>query len=51
MVEFEHGEYVRYADYYGLLEPLKELLFASAGLVEDKYLRDAREVIAKAEGR
>lgn len=34
-----------------LLEALKELLFASAGLVEDKYLRDVREVIAKAEGR
>lgn len=34
-----------------LLEALKELLFASAGLVEDKYLRDAREAIAKVEGK
>lgn len=33
-----------------LLQALEELLFASRGLVEEKYLRDARAVLAKATG-
>lgn len=33
-----------------LLEALKELLFASNGLVEEAYRRDARAAVAKAEG-
>lgn len=34
-----------------VVEALRELIFASTGLVEEKYLRDARSIITKVEGK
>lgn len=60
MVEFEHGEYVRYIDYHEAIKSLKEVLSLARewGANPEYYTQAdsniigfAEDVIAKAEGK